>query len=228
MSLLRTKIGPLVLATAMLVPFTTSPGPASATDAVSGDAAFAGTAFLPTFPCQPPPPAGNGPCSGSFNGQWTGHLSGVHQSSPFEVSWTTTTATSPAVSASFYYWEVQCLAGTETVIGNAVGTGAATAVPGQVKGNWQQVGVDLPRDILEVSLTFSFQWTRVGTGAVLTLNPATLSLNVAGLGWKTVSTSEQDGTATFVPLTSTGTGVPSCANPLTNVTGAITGDLALR
>ena len=212
----------------LVVPLVLTSAPAAhATTTAHGDAAFNGSAFLPKFPCSPPPPFGTGPCNGSFSGQWAGNLSGVAGTSPYAVTWDTHSASLPKVNASFSYFEFQCLASTELANGIAQGTGSAVADPGMVKGQWQVVGEPFARDIIGVTVTFSFQWSRVATAAVMTLSPATVQLNVSGLGLRTVSTAAQLATATFVPQQSTGSGVPSCANPLTNVTGLIAGALPI-
>jgi hypothetical protein len=190
----------------------------------AGGAVFQGTASLPRFPCPPPPPFGTGPCAGSFSGQWTGQLAGTSNTSPFEVTW----STGSTINANFNYYELQCLGGVETLLGVAGGSGTATAGPGSVDGNWLIPGELFPRDVIGVSATFTFTWARVGNAAVLNLDTASLQLNVSGIGWTTVISKPQTATATFAPTQSTGTGVPSCSNPLTNVSGIIAGDLPLH
>jgi hypothetical protein len=106
----------------------------------------------------------------------------------------------------------------------AQGTGSAVVNPGQLQGKWQVVGETFARDIVGVQFNFFFQWTRLANAAVLVLPTATLQVNVSGIGWRTVITSiPQSGLAEFVPTSESGSGVPSCANPLTNVTGTIAG-----
>jgi len=220
-------IAKLAAVAAMAAPLAlfSAPIAAHASAEATGDAAFRGTASLPTFPCPPPPPFGSGPCSGSFTGSWSGSLSGVAGSSPFTVAWSTSNPLS--VQANFSYYELQCLDGTETALGVAQGSGTAVAGPGEVQGKLQNVGETFPRDITGVSVAFSFSWTRVGNSAVISFSPITAQVFVAGSGWVTVLTTPQTGTATFVPTQSTGTGVPSCANPLTGVAGIIAGDIPL-
>ena len=190
-----------------------------------GEVGFRGTAHLPTFPCDRDPLAGD-PCpGGSFSGDWTAHVSGVKGSTPYEAVWTT--ATGEGVSATFSYTEWQCLEGTETVLGFATGRGTASAGPGEVNGEWQVPGESFGRDIIGASMTFDFRWTRVTNGAVITLQPATLTLEVAGLGGQTVVDGEQQGTAAFLLRSSDNTTVPTCDSPLTNVQGDIAGAILL-
>lgn len=217
----------IAVALAALVPFmATSAPPAQAAVVASGAAQFSGTASLPTFPCQPAPPFGNGPCTGDFGGDWVGHLSGVSGTSPFEVTWTTTDDPTPQITVNdFTYAEWDCNLGVaETVLGIARGTGIATAGPGQIDGNWYVVPNTFPRDIINVELTFDFRWTRLATTAVIQLTRATMKLNVTGIGWVTVINSPQLATASFVPTNAAGGGVPSCTNQHP-VAGVISGAL---
>jgi hypothetical protein len=198
---------------------------AHAASATTGDAVFSGTASLSTFPCQQPPPFGNGPCSGSFHGSWSGTLSGVAGTSPFQVAWSTSSPFS--VQASFSYYELQCLDGTETALGVAQGSGTASAGPGEVQGKLQNVGDTFPRDVTRVDVTYAFTWTRVGNAAAMSFTPLTVVLAVSGIGSVTVVNSAQNGAAVFAPLQSTGTGVPTCSNQWTNVTGDIAGNIPI-
>lgn len=202
--------------------------PASAATVVSGGAEFQGRAELDTFPCQPAPPFGNGPCTGDFSGDWGGHLSGVSGTSPFEVTWTTHDQAGlfdpQLVVDNFTYAEWDCNLGVaETVLGIARGTGLAWAEPGQIDGNWYVVPNTFPRDIIGLHLSFDFRWTRVGATAAIQLTRATLSLDVTGIGWVTVINSPQVATAAFVPTTTSGD-VPSCNNQHP-VSGLIAGAL---
>lgn len=218
----------LGLALALLTPIIgLGARPAGATTATVGSAVFRGTANLPTFPCPPPPPFGTGPCTGSFSGQWAGHIAGANGTNAFDVTWSTLDATAPQVTVSnFQYAEWQCAGGTETILGVAQGTGSAVVNPGQLQGKYQIPGETFARDIIGVQFNFFFQWTRLANAAVLVLPTATMQINVSGMGWRTVITSiPQSGVAEFVPTSESGQGVPSCANPLTNVTGTIAGDL---
>lgn len=209
--------------------------PASAAVTTTGNMTFHGTAFLPTFPCPPPPPFGTGPCTGNFTGHWAGHLAGVSGTNAFDVTWATTptpvlTPTSSAMILvnSFQYAEWQCAAETETILGIAQGTGSADVVAGQLQGKWQQSNEAFARDITGITFTFSFKWTRIGNTAVLVLPTATLNLIVSGLPAQTViNNTQQVGAATFALTGSSNTVVPSCATPLTNVNGIIAGDLPL-
>lgn len=220
----------LVLALSILVPLLGMTDRAAvAATAASGGAAFSGTAELETFPCEPPPPFGNGPCTGDFTGDWAGHLSGVSGTSPFEVTWTTHDEpgdpADPDIEVyDFTYAEWDCNLGVaETVLGIARGTGSATAGPGQIDGNWYVVPNTFPRDIVGLRLDFDFRWTRVGATAVIQLTRATLQLDVTGIGPATVIDSPQAATAMFLPTT-TGGGAPSCDNQH-EVTGLIAGAL---
>jgi len=216
----------LAAVAAIVAPLTLLSAPAAhAAVATTGDAVFTGAATLSKFPCQPPYPFGNGPCSGTFAGAWSGQISGVDGTSPFDVAWSTSNAQS--VQASFSYYELQCLDGTETLLGVAQGSGVASAGPGQVQGKWQNPGDLFPRDVVGVSVSFGFSWTRVGNTAVMSFSPITAQLDVSGLGWVTVLTAAQNGTAVFAPLQSSGTGVPTCTNQWTNVSGDIEGDIPL-
>lgn len=185
----------------------------------AGGFAFDGTATLPRFPCGPPPPFGDGPCQGTFAGDWHGHLTGSAGADMFEVTWSTANG---AATAAFDYAEWQCL-GLEAVVGLARGTGGATAGPGQVQGRWQVVGENAPRDVYRVDLTFGFDWTRVGTATVLALRPVLMTLWVTGLGPRAVVTTPQTGAAAFVPTTTNGSGAPTCGSPISDVKGTIAG-----
>lgn len=203
--------------------------PATAATVASGGAEFQGRARLDTFPCQPAPPFGNGPCNGSFSGDWGGHLNGVSGTSPFEVTWTThDQAGAPdnpqIVVDNFTYAEWDCNLGVaETVLGIARGTGSAWAEPGQIDGNWYVVPNTFPRDVIGLNLSFDFRWTRLGANALIQLTRATLSLDVTGIGWVVVIDSPQVATAAFVPTTTHGD-VPSCTNQHP-VSGIIAGAL---
>lgn len=195
---------------------------------VAGAVGFRGQATLPQFPCPSSVLAGGGSCSGSFSGNWAGNVSGTSGGAAFSVGWTTgTTGTGSAVNATFGYSELLCLAGVETVAGVASGSGSASAGPGQVIGEWLTSGETVPRAVTNVTIDFGFTWARVVGGAVLTLNPTTLNLDVAGLGPRTVVTGTQVGAATFVIKSADGTTVPLCSTPLTNVQGEIAGTVPL-
>jgi hypothetical protein len=181
-----------------------------------------GSATLPVFPCAPPPPFGDGPCNGSFSGSWAGHVAGVHGTSAFDVTWAAGT-----VSAGFTYSELQCL-GLETALGIANGTGSAYSGPGQVQGKWQVPGETFARDVYEVRTDFTFQWTRVGTSAVLVLTPFSLRLSVTGVGWQNVAGPKQYGMATFAPTAhQSGPAAPTCADPWRGVSGLIAGGVTV-
>lgn len=228
MNKLRTRLGVLAVAVSLMTPLVGSPDPALAASAVAGNASFEGTASLPFFPCPTSPMT---PCGGgSFSGQWAGHMAGHTDGHPFDVSWQTPVQTAPAITASFSYNEVVCLAGVETLSGTAWGSGSATSDPAHTVGYWYGGGFgELPRAIIGVRLLFNFEWFRSANSAVVVVKPGSLlEIDIAGLGWRTVSTSEQDGVASFVPLSSSNTVIPGCSTPLTGVTGVIAGDLTLR
>jgi hypothetical protein len=228
MSTLRTPSRALLFVAALLTPLAVLAEPAAAATTVAGTATFHGTAWLPSFPCPTSPMT---PCTGgAFSGQWEGHLSGHTDLKPFEVSWQTALQAAPAVTASFSYNEVVCLGGLETLSGTAFGTGSATADPAHTIGYWYGGVVgEVPQAVIGVRLLFDFEWFRAGNSAVIVVKPGSrLEIDIAGIGWRTVSTSEQDGVASFVPLGSSNTPVPGCSTPLTGVTGQIAGDLALR
>lgn len=209
----------LTAVVAVLVPAT----PASAV--TSGAIAFTGTAHLPVFPCTPPPPFGNGPCQGTLqNGQWHGHATGTYGSGVFDVSWTTTATN--YLQAGFTYYELQCFE-PSTLLGHAVGSGTAYAGPGAIRGSWQPTGATLPRDITEVSLSFDFVWTRIGTQAAITFTRFALWLNIAGTGPRQVMWNTPPATATFVPQHVDEVHPPSCAQPLRNVQGTVAGEVTL-
>lgn len=228
MNTVTSRVRALLVAVALVVPLTVMARPAAAATTVAGDAAFHGTAFLPTFPCPTSPLTYCG--GGSFAGQWEGHLSGHTDGHPFDVAWQTTLQAAAAVTASFSYNEVVCLANLGTLSGTAFGSGSATADAAHTVGYWYGGGLgDLPQAIIGVRLLFNFEWFRAGNSAAIVVKQGSrLEIDIAGIGWRTVSTSEQDGAATFVPLGSSNTVVPGCATPLTNVTGVIAGDLTLR
>jgi hypothetical protein len=190
------------------------------TPSAVGKAGFNGTASLPTFPC--PPSANN--CDGTFSGDWQGTISGFSGPNEFTAAWATTTG---GITATFDYWESSCLAGTETILGGADGRGSASTKPGEAHGTWKAPGEMLPRNVIGVSITFEFLWDRVVNGAVLSLSPVSLTLNVEGLGPRTVLTEIQLGEAVFVPESSDNTPVPSCLTPLQNVHGRIAGTVDL-
>lgn len=195
----------------------------------TGDIVFRGDAALPRFPCEPPPPFGNGPCQGDFTGEWTGELVGTARADgdpePFQATWTSGPG---GLSAEFIYAEWDCQEDLATVLGIAQGEGTAISGPGQVDGRWIVPGEAFPRAINAVALDFEFTWTRVLTGAVISISPTALRMDVSGLGWQTVVTDDQRALATFVPQQSGGTPhVPTCDDPLTNVTGTISGTVPI-
>jgi hypothetical protein len=211
-----------VAAAAALVCSLLGAPPARATTTSAGGFNFAGTVNLPTFPCSPPPPFGTGPCAGNLRAQWSGHLAGVSGTSPFDVTWS---AGGGAMSATFNYSELQCL-GLELLLGMAQGTGTAVAAPGEVQGKWQVPGESFPRDVIGVTASFSFLWTRAGTTEVLSLAPFTLTLQVAGLADQTVVTGPQFGVASFGLVPDSGP-FPDCGHPWRVNGGPIAGTVPL-
>ncbi len=208
---------------ALLVP--AAPSHASATLA-TGDMTFTGTASLPKFPCSPPPPFGDGPCAGTFTGQWAGHYAGTAGFDAFDVTWNTVGDSTDAVSASFVYAEFQC-AHLETLAGFAQGTGAAVAGAGWVRGSWQVAGEPFARDITGVQATLGFDWTRSLNNAVIVFSTFTLQVNVADMGWQTVASSEQIGDATFAVPPPNLNEVPSCEKPWSAVEATVAGTVPL-
>lgn len=184
----------------------------------AGAIAFRGRAHLPVFPC------GSTCSGGSFQGDWTGSVAGTYDGAAFEAEWTTLSGT--AVGAGFSYSEIACLQGVETLAGEANGSGSASAGPGQVLGYWEHaLGVPFP--IVGVTLNFGFHWERTANTAVIQLNPVSLTLDVAGLGGRTVVLGPQTGTAAFALTSADNATVPTCSTPLTNVRGEIAGTAPL-
>lgn len=216
------RLRTLAVLCAAVVPLLLGTGTAQASTVTTGDAVFDGTAFLPQFPCPNQPPNA---CSGSLGGTWSGNLSGTNNGNPFSVAWV-----NGNIGASFTYWEFQCISSLATTAGFAQGTGSATALGGQVAGEYQVVGETLPRAVNSVSVSFSFQWTRVLNTAFITLQPLSTTIGVNGLGTITVLNTGQQAEAVFVP-TQAGNPlptVPSCATPINNVQGAVAGDVPLE
>lgn len=184
-----------------------------------GEVVFRGRAHLPVFPC------GSTCGGGSFAGDWTGNVSGTYDGAAFDAAWTTLSGS--AVNAGFGYSELACLQGVETLAGEATGSGSASAGPGQILGYWVTPTPAVPLPIVGATLNFSFNWTRTANTAVLQLNPVSLTLDVAGLGSRTVVVGPQFGTAAFALTSADNTTVPTCGTPLTNVRGEIAGVVAL-
>jgi hypothetical protein len=194
------------------------------TRASAGNAVFKGTADLDAFPCSPAPPYGTGPCHGSFSGDWAGSVAGTSGSSAYELTWSAPSS----IAANFDYAEWQCLSGVETILGSATGDGSATAAPGQIQGKWQVPGESFARDIIGVSAVFHFTWTRAATSAVITFDPASMTIEVAGLGPKLLGTGPQFGPAVFAAThTDPVQGPPLCSTPLTHVQGNIAGTVSI-
>jgi hypothetical protein len=214
-------------AVAILVLGPALPGHAS-TDLAGGDMTFSGTATLAKFPCEPPPPFGNGPCTGTFDGEWSGHLSGHAGAGAFDVSWTTV-QTAPddgnRVHSDFDFAEFTC-ANIETVAGYASGTATADAGSGTVRGSYQVPGELLPRDVTHVSLAAHFTWVRVVNNAVLVFDTFRLVLDVAEYGQVTVVDGQQAGTASFA-VAPPGPNLPSCTKPWSPATASVVGDVPL-
>lgn len=222
----RSRAGKLLLALTLLLPALTlqaTPGSASTSYNAVGAASFEGTATLPKFPCAPPP-TGTG-CYGNFSGQWSGNLSGLYAGREFDISWRTLNNTGISAN-SFYYDEFTCVVPEAgSLLGRALGTGTARGGPGQVVGTMYGNNPNtLPVLIDEIQFDFTFEWTRVGNGAVIVLSPTSFRANVPTLGWVTLLNSRQIAVADFVPTgSSTPGGIPNCTTPLTNIHGAITG-----
>ena len=212
----------LALLCAAVVPLLVSTGTVEASTVTTGNAVFNGTASLPQFPCPNQPPNA---CSGSLGGTWSGNLSGTNNGNPFSVAWV-----NGLIGASFTYWEFQCISSLATTAGFAQGSGSASAVGGQVAGEYQVVGETLPRAVNSVGVSFNFQWTRVANTAIITLSPISVTIGVNGLGNITVVNSGQQAEAVFVP-TQAGNPlptVPSCSTPINNVQGVVAGDVPIE
>ena len=224
----RSRAGKLLLALTLLLPgvaLHASPASASTSFNAVGAAEFEGTASLPKFPCAGPP-TGTG-CYGNFSGQWSGNLSGFYAGREYSIAWRTLGNT--GISANnFYYEEFTCIVPEAgSLLGFAFGTGTARGGPGQVVGTMYNNDPNrLPVLIDEIQFDFTFEWTRIGNGAAIVLTPTSFRANVPTLGWVTLLNSRQIATADFVPTgSSTPGGIPNCTTPLTNITGAITGDI---
>jgi hypothetical protein len=183
---------------------------------------FAGTAYLSRFPCAPPPSPS---CAGSLSGGWAGHAAGEWHSGAFDVSWENL----GGLGASFTYWEASCVDPTSAAAGSAYGGGSAVAGPGQIRGNWQGYG-ELPRDVIAAYLTFTFDWIRLGTEALISFRSIGLDLDIAGFGRQNVANYAPPTMATFVPTPSTTTtSVPTCQQPVAiNGQTAGTVEMAVR
>jgi hypothetical protein len=190
--------------------------PASANVASIASIGFTGTASLYQFPCP-------SSCYGDLYGGWVGHAAGEWNSGAFDVSWENI----GGLSAWFSYSEFSCAdAASSALGGTAHGTGRAEAGPGQIRGNWQGYG-ELPRDITNARLTFSFDWIRTGTEALISFSDPALDLYIAGFGWQNVSRDALPTTATFVPTPGTGTTqLPTCSQP-TQMRGQVVGTVEM-
>lgn len=223
-AIMRSRVGKVLLVMALLLPaigLQASPAAASTSTNAVGGAQFEGTAFLPKFPCPT-----NTVCSGTFTGQWSGNLSGFYNGREFDIAWRTLNNT--GIGASFTYEEFLCaVPEAGNVVGHAVGTGTARGGSSQVVGTMYNNNPNsLPVLIDTIQMDFTFDWTRFGNVAVIILLPTAFLADVPGLGWVTLASGRQLGTADFVPTgSSTPGGIPNCDAPLTNITGAITGNV---
>lgn len=192
-------------------------------DHAVGGVRFTGTAFLPKFPCSQ-----TAPCRGTFAGEWLGHLAGSLDNSSFEVTWRSTPGHTN-ISAAFDYYETTCATPDGgAALGFASGTGSAHSESDEAVGvYWASVQDEVPRIIDSITFNFSFTWTRVGTGAVVTLTPTSFVLAVRDLGNRTVLTGTQQGAATFAAESASNTQTPTCATPLNDVRGAVAGTVEL-
>jgi hypothetical protein len=192
---------------------------------VRGVTSFDAAASLPVGPCRAPEPSDDDMCNGTFRGDWSGALSGVVGTSPFEVAWSTNGDRGFDVR-TFEYETWPCDRGIGVVPATARGSGSAFAGPGQIDGNWQVLGELFARDVLALELTFDFQWKRLtDTTATITLDPVALRLHVNGIGWVKVLASPQAGTVEFVPLPSDG---GRACTERTTLAGLMMGELALH
>lgn len=149
----------------------------------AGPLAFSGTASLPKFPCPPADPT----CVGEFDGVVSGQLGGTAPD-----TWEVTLATAD-LTADFVYEDQSCSEGA------ALGTATIEGQLPHVLGTFD--GGPLPRTVVGITLEVDFTWVRHGPTAVLTLERATATLDVLGVGPVEVMT---DGlgaaTAAFAPL----------------------------
>lgn len=226
---LRRPLIKLCVAILVLVPAIASGASPAAADTrtATGVATFSGEATLSRFPCQQPPPFGNGPCGGLFYGSWAGNLTGTYNGAPYEVVWES--ANVRAVHAAFSYYEAVCLVPEAgSLVGFAAGGGSATAGSNEVVGAIYNAVGGLPALITHVRLDFSFDWVRLGNSAAITLSSFTFWAQLGDGTWLPLVNSAQTGAASFVPTHSEApTGVPSCTTPLTDVKGQISGSIPI-
>jgi hypothetical protein len=185
-----------------------------------GSVRFTGTADLPTFPCSQA-----SPCTGSFAGEWLGELTGSLDDNPFEIAWRTLPG-HVNINAGFSYYETTCaMPDGGAALGFASGTGHAHSGSEEAIGTFGSPTAGIPRVITAISFDFSFTWQRAATGAVLTLTPTSFTVEVAGLGPRTILTGTQRGVATFAAESASNTQAPTCATPLNDVHGAVAGNV---
>jgi hypothetical protein len=181
--------------------FAASPGVVGhAAVALSGAIEFDGVARLSTSPCVA------APCDGTVSAAWSGRLTGISGTAPFEVTWRTG---GTGLNAAVVFTDGDCTAAT----GTATGHGTATAMPGQIMGTWQVPGDVFARAITAATMTFDLHWSRTGSVATLELQPLSIALDVNGLGLQTVLASPQHGVIAFGTVPA-----PTCATPQRDVT----------
>lgn len=192
---------------------------AGAATTAGGTLVFAGTATLPTFPCAPPAPE-ELPCVGTFVGSFSGTLTGVDESAPWEVSLNAPT-TSTFAYADLIEPGVPCLEGVA-----AGSTSVDTSMAGQAFGTYHVQAVPVP--VRNVRLSYSFTWLRRGLTALIHDEQVTVELQVGPAQWVTVLTDgKADALATFMPHV-TGNELPEgCAGgEPTELSGSIVGQMA--
>lgn len=146
------------------------PGPKAASTI-----AFGGTASLPAFPCPPPIP-GQNPCVGTFSGTQDSAFAGDNAAGLWALN-----TTSP-LSITFSYADL-IQPGVPCVEGTAAGAVTVNNDEGSVLGFWTN-RVDIPVLIKSAEVTFRFNWTRIGSAAVLSISDISLWIHVQGpKGW---------------------------------------------
>ena len=169
---MKKKLIALVAAVVAVVPFTTG-GTASA--AGGGALAFECSAQLPNFPTS----AGHGSCRGTAE-TTAGPLVGTIGTTPFIVS-------GPGSFYAEFDYQEPCIASEPPAAGTANGYADITGL--------RAVHGGAPTT---ASAHITFNWTRAGANAVITITSGTLT--IAGPGGGTVNLVGGAATAAFAPL----------------------------
>lgn len=152
-------------------------GATGAPDFATGTMAFAGTAHLPTFPCEPPSP-GEFPCSGTFTGRGFSALTGQTDGIPWAFQLQIAT---PQEMATFSYFD-EVEPGVPCVEGFVRATGHLEAGPGAAFGvYYANIANDLiptPLAINGAVIDFDFEWRHIGTTAAIRFNTLKVEVNV--------------------------------------------------